>query len=103
MVQGSLTLAGKGLHLNLSDYNVRDYAAVQVILGSGVDYTAALADVTATFATGNPLTRSAATVECSGYLSSDGVLYFAAAVPEPTTATLSLLALAGLAARRRRR
>lgn len=33
----------------------------------------------------------------------DNVLLYAKAVPEPTTATLSLLALVGLAARRRRR
>lgn len=32
-----------------------------------------------------------------------GVVYLVEAVPEPTTATLSLLALAGLCARRRRR
>lgn len=39
----------------------------------------------------------------NGLYVADGVGGSAAAVPEPTTATLSLLALAGLAARRRRR
>ena len=40
-----------------------------------------------------------------GYDADTGTLYFSATapIPEPTTATLSLLALAGLAARRRRR
>lgn len=102
VLQGSITLTGKGLHLNLAGYNVRDYDAVRVSLGSGVDYSEALADVTAAFAVGNPLARSQEIAVFSGWLSADGSLYFAS-VPEPATATLSLLALAALASRRRRR
>ena len=53
------------------------------------------------------LSASATTTNLGGgyYLGYDanGTVFVGMMVPEPTTATLSLLALAGLAARRRRR
>ena len=51
------------------------------------------------------IARTAESTSSQGYLALTGgsVTYSSVLVPEPTTATLSLLALAGLAARRRRK
>ena len=51
------------------------------------------------------ITRHNPTTAAQGYVAITGgsVAYSTASIPEPTTATLSLLALAGLAARRRRK
>ena len=69
-------------------------------------------DVTASNDTGIYFTRADRYLTGSDYIddrtllvydSYAGVVYLQQAVPEPTTATLSLLALAGLVARRRRK
>lgn len=122
-----------GLDSVLTDLNWEKVAGVSLAFGTGksnANYTIAFADATGNILdthtyTFNGLLSSAGTSPDQGIvLSTDYVDSFYvfdgsidssplatvagkaaafAAVPEPTTATLSLLALAGLAARRRRR
>ena len=72
--------SGATVALTLSGLSMEDQAAIELLLPSGWK----VADTT---------TKS----------NGSTVVTFTASVPEPTTATLSLLALAGLAARRRRK
>lgn len=94
------------------EYGVSAEAA-QLVLFSGVGSVYfSYDDVTASNDTGIYFTRADRYLTGSDYIdnrtllvydSYAGVVYLQQAVPEPTTATLSLLALAGLVARRRRK
>lgn len=96
----NVTIGGEGLTINLSGFSMADlqaYDVVGITMADGARFSNGL-DVTVAYGD-----NTASTI----YMGGDyGTAFFRVSdlnVPEPTTATLSLLALAALAARRRRK
>lgn len=96
----NVSIGGEGLTINLSGFSLADlqaYDVVGITMADGARFSNGL-DVTVAYGA-----NTASTI----YMGGDyGTAFFRVSdlnVPEPTTATLSLLALAALAARRRRK
>ncbi|MBR6575595.1 MAG: hypothetical protein IKK73_00535, partial [Akkermansia sp.] len=93
-LSGSLTLTGTGMVLDFTELTTPVDGWVRVHFGENVKFDdAEKLTVTALTATG----------EAIGYFAPADVGFVYFNIPEPATATLSLLALAALAARRRRK
>ena len=94
---GEELILGDNVAITLSVDSLDDMDIEGITLFENTGAVTGLEELTVTFedATGSKKTASVSY--------NNGSLVTSAAVPEPTTATLSLLALAGLAARRRRR
>ena len=103
LLAGNLTLTGESLLVSFEGYNVELYDAVQLNFASGVTV-----DTDMVIAAQAQVEQGTAPQLMTGSYVSNGnvgtiVFIMNYHIPEPTTATLSLLALAGMAARRRRR
>ena len=110
-ISGGITLTGQSMVVNFDAYNLEDYDAVKLIFANnGVQEIADSVSITGT-ASPTQLMRVAvqsAPLQMTGTYdinNTDGSVYFlfTTMVPEPTSTTLSLLALCGLAVRRRRK
>lgn len=110
-ISGGITLTGQSMVVNFDAYNLEDYDAVKLIFANnGVQEIADSVSITGT-ASPAQLMRVAvqsAPLQMTGTYdinNTDGSVYFlfTTMVPEPTSTTLSLLALCGLAVRRRRK
>ena len=95
-LQGALTLTGDSLTLDMTALDLSGADAVKVSCTGDVTMASADSMVVTALLAGTSLTGYYSPVE-------DGCWYFVQSVPEPATATLSLMALAALAVRRRRR
>ena len=103
MLAGSLTLTGESLMVSFDGYDLAAYDAVQLQFGTGVTVDSAmLVTGQAQVEQGTAPQMMTGCYVASGNVGSI-VFLLNHNVPEPTTSTLSLLALAGLAMRRRRR
>ncbi len=94
-LQGALTLTGDSLTLDMTALDLAGADAVKVSFTGDVTMASADSMVVTALLAGTSLTGYYSPVE-------DGCWYFVQSVPEPATATLSLMALAALAVRRRR-
>lgn len=102
LLAGNLTLTGESLMVNFVGYDVELYDAVQLNFESGVTV-----DTNMVITAQAQVEQGTAPQLMTGSYVSNGnvgtiVFIMNYHIPEPTTATLSLLALAGMAARRRR-
>jgi hypothetical protein len=103
MLQGNLTITGESLMVNFDGYDLSQYDAVQLSFATGV-----VLDTEMVITGQAQVEQGTAPQLMTGSYVSNGnvgtiVFIMNYHIPEPTTATLSLLALAGMAARRRRR
>lgn len=103
LLAGNLTLTGESLLVSFEGYNVELYDAVQLNFASGVtvDTNMVIAAQAQVEQGTTPLVMTGSYVTCGNVGSI--VFIMNHNIPEPATTTLSLLALAGLAARRRRK
>ena len=103
VLAGSLTLTGESLMVSFDGYDLAAYDAVQLQFGAGVTVDSTM------LVTGQAqVEQGTAPQMMTGSYVTNGnvgsiVFIMNHNIPEPTTSTLSLLALAGLAMRRRRR
>ena len=103
VLAGSLTLTGESLMVSFDGYDLAAYDAVQLQFGTGVTVDSAmLVTGQAQVEQGTAPQMMTGCYVASGNVGSI-VFLLNHNIPEPTTSTLSLLALAGLAMRRRRR
>ena len=103
MLAGSLTLTGESLMVSFDGYDLAAYDAVQLQFSEGVTVDSAmLVTGQAQVEQGTAPQMMTGCYVASGNVGSI-VFLLNHNIPEPTTSTLSLLALAGLAMRRRRR
>lgn len=103
MLQGNLTITGESLMVNFDGYDFSQYDAVQLSFATGV-----VLDTEMVITGQAQVEQGTAPQMMTGCYVTNGnvgtiVFIMNYHIPEPTTATLSLLALAGMAARRRRR
>jgi MYXO-CTERM domain-containing protein len=103
MLQGNLTITGESLMVNFDGYDFSEYDAVQLSFATGVTVdTQMLITGQAQVEQGDTpqlLTGTYVTGENVGSI----IFIMNYHIPEPSTSALGLLALAGLATRRRRR
>ena len=110
-ISGGITLTGQSMVVNFDAYNLEDYDAVKLIFANnGVQEIADSVSITGTASPAQVMRVAvqSAPLQMTGTYdinNTDGSVYFlfTTMVPEPTSTTLSLLALCGLAVRRRRK